>query len=493
MARIKDLREYLSVLESLDDLEHIDRRVSPVLEAAAITRWSTEQRRPAPMFDNVEGVAPGFRLLGAAGALSSDRRHPLARVALSLGLSHNVTTRLLVEHVAQAHQRPPIPPKLIPADSAPCKQNILLGEQASLDRFPIPLVHQDDGGRYVNTWGIIVARTPDGRWTNWSISRIMMIDGRHMTGLVLPQQHIGVIWGEWEKIGEPMPFAVVQGGDPGVPMIGGMPIPADVDEGSFLGTLYGEPVEVVKCEIVDLEVPATAEVVIEGYLSVTRDATEGPYAEFHGYALPETSPEPVYTIEAITHRDNPIWPVTSTGRPPDDSQIAPAVGVSAELLALLRNAGLPITTAWLLVDTACHWMIITVPRDWSDVLPGTSTAEFVHRIGELMSTNRVGHMCPITYVLDDDIDPSNVSDVLWALGTRIHPHLRQEQWQVPILPWYQCYSEEERHSGRGPIVVHDGLLSPVGDGRPRPATFDSLYPPEIRERVLATEINPHGD
>jgi 4-hydroxy-3-polyprenylbenzoate decarboxylase len=87
MARIKDLREYLSVLESLDDVEHIDRRVSAVLEAAAITRWSTEQRRPAPLFDNVEGVEPGFRLLGAAGALSSDRRHPLARVALSLGLS----------------------------------------------------------------------------------------------------------------------------------------------------------------------------------------------------------------------------------------------------------------------------------------------------------------------------------------------------------------------------------------------------------------------
>ena len=161
-------------------------------------------------------------------------------------------------------------------------------------------MHQDDGGRYVNTWGIIVASTPDRRWTNWSISRIMMIDGRHMTGLVLPQQHIGMIWAEWEKIGKPMPFAVVQGGDPGVPMIGGMPIPADVDEGTFLGTLYGEPVEVVKCETIDLDVPATAEVVIEGHLSITRDATEGPYAEFHGYALPETSPEPVYTIEAIT-------------------------------------------------------------------------------------------------------------------------------------------------------------------------------------------------
>jgi UbiD family decarboxylase len=487
MARISDLREYLRALESLDDLEHIDRPVSAELEAAAITRRSTEQRRPAPLFDNVEGAKPGFRLFGAAGALSSDRRYPLARVALSLGLPHDVTARDLVEHLAQAQQRPAVPPKLIPADSAPCKQNILLGDDATLDHFPIPLVHEDDGGRYVNTWGIIVARTPDGRWTNWSISRIMMIDGRHMTGLVLPQQHIGVIWQEWEKLGKPMPFAVVQGGDPGVPMVGGMPIPADVDEGTFLGTLYGEPVEVVKCETVDLEVPASAEVVIEGHLSITRDATEGPYAEFHGYALPETSPEPIYTIEAITYRDDPIWPVTSTGRPPDDSQIAPAVGVSAELVALLRGAGLPITTAWLLVDTACHWMIITVPPNWRDELSGCDTTEFTRRIGELMSANRVGHMCPVTYVLDDDIDPSNTSDVLWALGTRIHPNGRQQHWPVPILPWYQCYTEAERHRGQGPIVVHDGLLPALEEGRARPATFETLYPPEIRERVLAAE------
>jgi 4-hydroxy-3-polyprenylbenzoate decarboxylase len=487
MPRIRDLRDYLEVLESLGDIEHIDRPVSAELEAAAITRRSTEQGRPAPLFDNVEGVKPGFRLLGAPGALSSDPRHRLARVALSLGLSHDVTAHDLVEHLAAVHKKTPIPPKLISADSAPCKQNILLGDDATLDRFPIPQVHPDDGGRYPNTWGVIVARTPDGRWTNWSISRIMMLDNRRMTGLFLPQQHIGMIWTEWEKIGKPMPFAVVQGGDPGVPMVGGMPIPEEVDEGTYLGTLYGEPVEVVKCETNDLEVPAGAEVVIEGHVSITRDATEGPYAEFHGYALPETSPEPIYTIEAITYRDNPIWPISATGRPPDDSQIAPALGVSAEVLALLRNAGLPITTAWLLVDTACHWMIITVPRAWRERLPAATSTGLVHRIGELMAANRVGHMCPVTYVLDDDIDPSNISDVLWALGTRIHPQLRQEHWPVPILPWYQCYTEEERHAGRGPIVVHDGLLAALEDGEARPATFDSLYPAELRERVLAAE------
>ena len=411
-------------------------------------------------------------------------------MALSLGLSHDVNAQQLVEQLVEVHGRPPIAPKVVAAQSAPCKQNILLGEDATLDRFPIPVVHDDDGGPYVNTWGIIVAKTPDGRWTNWSISRIMMMDGRHMTGLFLPQQHIGMIWAEWEKIGKPMPFAVVQGGDPGIPMVGGMPIPAEMDEGTYLSTLYGEPVEVVKCETVDLDVPATAEVVIEGHVSITRDATEGPYAEFHGYALPETSPEPVYTIEAITYRDDPIWPVSATGRPPDDSQIAPALGVSAEVVALLRNAGLPITMGWLLVDSACHWMIITVPRHWRDVLPGTSSSEFVHRIGELMSENRVGHMCPVTYVLDDDIDPTDNSDVLWALGTRIHPNLRQEHWPVPILPWYQCYTEDERHSGRGAIVLHDGLMPPVEDGQARAATFNNLYPPEIRRRVLAAESNP---
>ena len=160
------------------------------------------------------------------------------------------------------------------------------------------------------------------------------------------------------------------------------------------------------------------------------------------------------------------------------------------MLALLRDAGLPVTMAWLLVDTACHWMVLTVERHWRDALPRTGTAALVHRIGELMSASRVGRMCPVSYVLDDDIDPSNTSDVLWALGTRVHPNLRQEHWPVPILPWYLCYTEHERHNGRGAIVVHDGLLPPVGDGRVRPATFDTLYPPEIRERVLAAESTP---
>jgi 3-polyprenyl-4-hydroxybenzoate decarboxylase len=99
-------------------------------------------------------------------------------------------------------------------------------------------------------------------------------------------------------------------------------------------------------------------------------------------------------------------------------------------------------------------------------------------------------MCPVTYVLDDDIDPSNTSDVLWALGTRTHPNLRQENWPGKILPWYLCYSEEERHHGQGSTVIHDCLLPPIEDEHVRPATFDNLYSAALRSRVVAAASRP---
>ncbi|MFJ1528842.1 UbiD family decarboxylase [Streptomyces mirabilis] len=493
MSETNDLRSYLSALDALGDIQRITRVIDPNLEAAAVTRRSTENGRPAPFFEHLSGVGEGFRMIGAPGALSSVPGHPLARVSLSLGLPYTTTAAELVEHLRQAGTGQLIPPRGVAADSAPCKQNILTGEEARLDRFPIPFVHQSDGGPYVNTWGVIVARTPDGRWTNWSISRIMMIDDRHMTGLVLPGQHLGMIWREWEAIGEPMPYALFQGGDPGAAIVGGMTVPTEVDEGAYLGAVLGRPVDVVKCETNDLEVPASAEVVIEGYLSATRDAVEGPFAEFHGWALPETSPQPLFSIEAITYRDDPIWPLAAAGRPVDDSHVAPAAGISAEVVAVLQGAGLPITTAWLPLGAACFWTVITVPQNWRDVLPGMDTARFVHRIGEVLNGTRVGRLSPVVYVLDDDVDPANDSDLLWALATRVHPSLRQEQWHGPIMPWYPCFLEEELHNGWGAIVVHDALLPAVGSGRVPPATFDGVFPADVRAKVLAAESEQTGD
>ncbi|MFI9781616.1 UbiD family decarboxylase [Streptomyces sp. NPDC051956] len=491
MSEINDLRSFISALEELGDIQHFSREVDPNLEASAITRRSTENGRRAPFFEHLTGADEGFRMVGAPGALSSIPGHPLARISLALGLPHTTSAPELVERLSEAENL--IPPRRVTAESAPCKENILLGEEASLARFPIPFVHQDDGGPYVNTWGVLIAKTPDGRWTNWAITRIMKVDDRHMTGLVLPNQHVGMIWREWEAIGKPMPYALVQGGHPGVGVVGGMTVPTEVDEGSFLGAVLGKPVDVVKCETNDLEVPVSAEVVIEGHLSATRDAVEGPFAEFHGWALPETSPQPLFSIDAITYRNDPIWPLAAAGRPVDDSHVAPAAGISAEVVAVLKKAGLPVTTAWLPLGAACFWTVITVPSNWRDQMPGMDTPQFVHQIGEVLSKTRVGRLSPVVYVFDDDVAPSNDSDLLWALATRVHPSLRQEQWHGKIMPWYPCFTEEELHSGWGAVVVHDGLLPAEGHGRAPSATFEGVFPAELRAKVLAAEAESADD
>ena len=485
MTRYADFRSYLDALDALGDLKRITRPVSADLEAAAITRLSYERGCAAPLFENVTDVAPGFRLAGAPAGLSSIPGQPFARMALSIGLPARTTARELVDHLARVRTLPPVPPKQVSAAEAPCKQNILLGEDATLDVFPVPKVHMNDGGKYPGTWGVIVAKTPDGRWTNWSIARIMMIDGKRMTGLVLPGQHIGNIWLEWAAIGEPMPYALVQGGDPAVGFVGGIPVPDDVDEAGYIGALYGEPIEVVRCETVDLAVPASAEIVIEGHLSIEREGTEGPFGEFIGYADAGTSQQPVYSVEAITHRDDPIWPIVAEGRPPDEYHTVTGTGIAASLLADLRAAGLPITTVWLPPRAATHWTVITVPQDWRQTLPGIDTFEFVHRINAVLQTSRAGRVTAQFFVLDDDIDPADDDDLLWALASRVHPAYRQEVRLGWIMQMLHCYTEQERRAFYGPVTIHDGLLPAVGEGRTPHVSFAQAYPAEIRERVLA--------
>lgn len=485
MTRFTDLRSFVDALEALGDLKHVTRPVSADLEAAAITRLSYERQAPAPLFDDVLGVAPGFRLLGAPAALSTVPNAPLARVALSLGLPAGTSAAQLMEHLVRTRNQPPVPPRLVDGADAPCKQNVLLGAEATLDRFPIPRLHQYDGGKYVNSDGIIVAKTPDGRWVNWSVARIMMLDGHHMTGLVAPTQHIGMIWQEWADLGEPMPYALVQGGDPAIPIVGGIPLPRNTDEAGYIGALTGEPLDVVRCETVDLEVPAGAEVVIEGHLSVGRDAVEGPFGEYAGYAAASTSRQPIYTIDAITHRDDPIWPICPSGRPVDETHTVMGTGFAAEILDDLRSAGLPITTAWLPLRAAAHWAVITVPENWREILPGLDTTEFTHRIATVLNTSRSGRRVAKTFVLDDDIDPANDNDLLWALPTRVHPLHRYEALPGEIFPLAACYTAQEQHSRQGTIVVHDALLPAPGEGRSPHSSFTQAYPPQIQQRVLA--------
>jgi UbiD family decarboxylase len=164
VAQLVDLREYIAALQGAHEVQEIAQEVELDLEVGAIIRRCYETGSPAPFFRSIRGIAPGFRILGAPAGVSRQPNRKFARIALSLDMDPESTGREIVEKLASAHGKTQIPPTIVP--TAPCFENTSLGEDIDITRLPAPLLHGGDGGRYLNTFGCIVARTPDGSWTN---------------------------------------------------------------------------------------------------------------------------------------------------------------------------------------------------------------------------------------------------------------------------------------------------------------------------------------
>ncbi len=483
---IKDLREYIDVLRNLGESVEVPVEVDWNLEMGAIIRRVYETGAPAPVFTRVKGIEPGFRAFGAPAATSRQPGLYLCRVALSLGLPATASGRDIVEALAGARAATPVPPRIV--STGPCKENKSLGKDADLMRLPSPLCHAGDGGRYLNTWGTVVARTPDGKWTNWAIARVMLLDRNRMTGIVHPLQHLGQIHGMWKKIGKPMPFAMFQGGPPFIPFVSSMPIPAGVSESDYMGGYFGQPVDVVKCETVDLEVPATSEIVIEGHISDTETAAEGPMGEYAGYLWPgEGTPKPVYHVTAMTYRNNAILPVVIAGEPVEEDHTAQGIPSAAELLYELREAGIPATLAWTTLESAQHWLVVTLPRDWR-ARTGQNAENLCRRIGEhVFEKSKFGAVIPKILVMNDDIDATNIQEVVWAFATRCHPYTGEIHFNKEAAsPLVAFLESTEKMTGKTIKVVYN-CLPPEdwGDRLPVRTGFRWNYPKELQEKVIA--------
>jgi UbiD family decarboxylase len=155
---LSSLREYLDALRDLGELQEVAHEVDWNLEIGAVTRRCYETGAPAPLFGRVKGAEPGFRVLGAPAGLSARPGQRFARIAVSVRLPPGATALEIVEALSRAEDNPPIPPRVV-AD-APCKRHVFTGDAVDLMRLPAPLIHDGDGGRYINTWGTIVARSP---------------------------------------------------------------------------------------------------------------------------------------------------------------------------------------------------------------------------------------------------------------------------------------------------------------------------------------------
>ncbi|MEU6580871.1 UbiD family decarboxylase [Nocardia sp. NPDC046763] len=489
MKHLKSLREFLSELEQIGELQTIDHEVDWDLEIGAVTRRSYDLRAPAPLFTNVTGYGDtGFRVLGAPGAFSS-AEHQLARITMALGLPAEAKGQELMEALVAARSKPGIPPVEVPKEGAPCKQNVLLGDDVDLTIFPTPRIHGNDGGRYIETWGINIARTPDGSWTNWSVNRMMIHDRKSLACLIAPVQHLGIVRSKWAEIGKPMPIVLALGVEPGLPFVGGMPLPEGVSECDFIGGYFGEGIEVVPAETVDLLVPATAEIVIEGYVSIDETVMEGPFNEFPGYNATVASPKARFDVTAITYRDGAILPVVAAGPPVEEDHTCTATMHGAELLYQLRQAGLPISSAWHTPEAAMHWLTLSVRQDWHKTL-GISSAELVQRVADVAFTGKASVNAPKILLVEDDVDITNVNEVVWAFATRSHPDVERGEFHFPHklsddLPVY--LDDEEKHTFMAGKVVYNCLLAdlyPEGK-RPVKGSFENGWPTEIQQRVLS--------
>jgi 4-hydroxy-3-polyprenylbenzoate decarboxylase len=484
MQRLTCLRQYIAALQALGEIQEVDVEVDWNLEMGAIIRRSYELRAPAPLFNRVKGIEPGFRVLGAPAGLSGHPGRPLTRIALSLGFPAHTGAAAMIEALAAAHARSAITPRLV-AD-APCKEHRLRGADVDLERLPAPLIHAGDGGRYLNTWGTIIVQTPDRRWTNWSITRIMVAGKNTMLGGVIPRQHLGMIYRQWQAIGRDMPFALAIGTEPVIPFVAGMPLDENVDEAGFIGGYLGEPVDVVAAETVELTVPATAEIVIEGTLAATETAWEGPMGEYSGYLAPKGGmPSPVFRVSAMTFRDRPILPVVAAGEPTEENHTCWGLTISAQILWELRQAGLPVTMCFCPFQSAAHWLAVTVHRT-----PGGSggRAELVQELGRVLFRSRTGSYVPKVILLDDDVDPTNLDELVWAFATRHHPEHGQALFRdESVLPLVAFLTAEERRAARGTKVIYNCLSEdavPPADA-PRRSSFRFAWPPAIQERVVA--------
>lgn len=486
MGRLASMREYVEALDKIGEVNEVTREVDWDLEMGLLARRCYETGAPAPLFTNVKDAAPGFRAISAAFSESNRPGQRFARIALALGLEPTASAREIIDTLVVARERELIPPKLV--ETGPCKENILLGDDADLTMLPMPIPHNGDGGRYLNTLGMVVCKTPDGSWTSWSVARVMFLDKRRATGVIAPFQHIGHVHAEWRKLGKDMPFAIALGVEPAAIYSAGAPLPDRMSEVDWVGALIGEPVEVVKCETVDLEVPANAEIVIEGTVSVTELDLEGPMGEFAGYFSPQHSlPQPVYNVTAMTYRDDPIFPFAIAGEPPEEDHTITGVMGAAEVLHLLREQGIPVTTAWSPFESADGWLAVTVPSSWQEFEPDAE--KFCRKVADVALSTKAGDGALTIIVSEDDIDPSDLRELVWMLtyrndrgdrgNIRITDHLN---W--PVSPYLNPDFVNYPKGWQATRVVWN-CLPPEGVQRPPRTGFDINCPQELKQRILA--------
>ena len=404
---VDDLREFIDKAQELGECQIIEG-ADWDLEIGAITELSSYSGMPLLLFDKIKGYPAGYRV--ATNLFASP-----ARVSLSLGLPQGLKG---VEFVKAWREKTKGGFKAIPpveVETGPVKENILTDRDVNLFKFPAPRWHELDGGRYIGTGDMVIVRDPDEKWINIGTYRIQVHDEITATIFNQPGAQGKIIREKYWAKGLSCPAAVSLGQDPLLFTASGLRIPWGISEYDYAGWWKGKPVEVTKGVFTDLPIPAWSEIVLEGEILPPEVETrvEGPFGEWTGYYASEAGPQPVFKVRAILHRNNPIIQGSLMfRRQPLYSESRNIIRAASLWNALEVIPG--IKGVWLIEDAQSAMMpVVSIEQKYTGHAKQVAMA--------VMSSSWVASMSRIVIIIDDDLDPSNISDVIWAISTRCDP------------------------------------------------------------------------
>ncbi|MEI7870412.1 MAG: 4-hydroxy-3-polyprenylbenzoate decarboxylase [Candidatus Methylumidiphilus sp.] len=419
--KYRDLRDFIAQLEVCGELKRISHPADPKLEITEICDRTLKAQGPALLFENPKGYS--IPLLG--NLFGTPHR-------VALGMGEESVDALREVGKLLAFLKEPDPPKgmrdaisklpmfkqvlnMNPREikNAPCQETILLGDGIDLGRYPVQTCWPGDAGPLI-TWALVVTRGPHKPRQNLGIYRLQVIAKNKVIMRWLAHRGGALDFREWlgAHPGQPFPVAVALGADPATILGAVTPVPDTLSEYAFAGLLRGDKTEVVKCRLSNLQVPASAEIVLEGFLYPNETAPEGPFGDHTGY-YNEVEEFPVFTIECITQRESPIYHSTYTGRPPDEPAI---LGVALnEVFVPILQKQFPEIVDFYLPPEGCSYRMAVVSM--KKQYPGHAKRVMFG----VWSFLRQFMYTKFVIVTDDDVNVRDWNDVIWAITTRMDP------------------------------------------------------------------------
>ena len=435
----KDLRDWIDALDAAGQLRKVEGADREEEIGAIVDIHMRKMTNPAVLFDAVPGYQKGYRVL--ANILTSV---PRINIALNLPVA---TAEIELVRYWRDYMRdsPSIPP--VEINGGPLLENVSEGEDIDITKIPTPRWHEHDGGYFIGTACMVVMKDPDTDWINYGAYRVQAHGPNLASVMTSKGKHGNLIMRKYHERGEPCPIAVVAGMHPALFMVAGLEMPYGKNEYDCAGGLLGEGVEIVNMPKTGLPVPANAEIAFEGFVHPDDLVDEGPLGEWTGYYAGGANKEPAIRIETFMHRDDPILMGAIPAVPPNDDTFYRGTYRCGAVWNQLEAAGIPeIKGVWAHEAGGSRmWLTVSIKQMYG---------------GHAKQAGLVASQCHAgayanrwVVVVDDDIDPSNMNDVIWAMCTRCDPRdgldILNGCWSTHLDP--MSYSQEDPRNSR--VVV----------------------------------------